>query len=583
MNINIKIFTVLLLVIVSSQLFGQHKPFTDNTTLTWDQCIASYDALDKISDQARLLEVGKTDVGRPLDLFVINSDGVFEPELFNRKKIVILVNNGIHPGEPDGIDASLMWCREILKPDNDMSKFLENVIICIIPIYNVDGSLIRGSFSRANQDGPEEYGFRGNARNLDLNRDFIKCDSENARAFSRIFTRLKPDVFIDNHVSDGADYTYTMTLISTQSDKLGGTTGKYLKEKMEPALFAGMDNCGDPMMHYVNTMGNTPQSGLLEFLETPRFASGYAALYNTLSFITETHMLKPFPQRVESTYHFINVLVEYCHKNADEIIGIRKKAQQDWMKMKEWPLNYELDTTKFEKIKFAGYETISEPSKVGSGDRIRYDRSKVKEMEIPYYRKFVATTFVVVPDYYLVPQAWREVIERLRLNGVQMEKMDKDTVIEVETYFLDKFETSSRPYEGHYNHSDTKVTSRKTKVQFFKGDWKISTRQIARRYLIETLEPQSNDSFFTWNFFDSVLQQKEWFSDYVFEEKAEELLKNDSELNKEFESVLAADKNLQNNHWNQLYWLYRHSPYYEKTINRYPVYRLMASPTKVGK
>ncbi len=575
MNIIVKIFTVQLFVIVSCQLYGQHKPFTANTTLTWSQCIARYDSLDKISDQARLLEVGKTDVGKPLHLFVINSDGVFEPELFDRNKIIILINNGIHPGEPDGIDASLMWCKEILEPDNEMSGFLENVIVCIIPIYNVDGALIRSSTSRANQDGPEEYGFRGNARNLDLNRDFIKCDSENARAFSRIFTRLQPDVFVDNHVSDGADYTYTMTLISTQSDKLGGKTGKYLKEKMEPALFSGMDQLGDPMMHYVNTMGNTPQSGILEFLETPRFASGYATLFNTLSFITETHMLKPFPQRVESTYNFIKVLIAYCHKNAAEIIDVRKNSRNDWMKMKEWPLNYELDTTKSEKIKFAGYETVSEPSKVGIGDRIRYDRSKVSEMEIPYYRKFVPTTFVTVPDYYLVPQAWREVIERLRLNGVQMEKMEKDTTIEVETYFLDKFETNGRPYEGHYNHSGTKVTNRKIKVQFFKGDWKISTKQIARRYLIETLEPQSDDSFFAWNFFDSVLQQKEWFSDYIFEEKAEELLKNDPQLKKEFESLLATDKDLQNNHWNQLYWLYRHSPYYEKTVNLYPIYRIM--------
>jgi hypothetical protein len=574
MNINIKIFTALWLVIVSSRLYGQHQPFTDNTTLTWSQCIAAYDSLDKISDQARLLEVGKTDVGKPLHLFVINADGVFEPELFDRNKIIILINNGIHPGEPDGIDASLMWCREILKPDNSMSKLLENVILCIIPIYNVDGSLMRGSFSRANQDGPEEYGFRGNARNLDLNRDFIKCDSENARAFSRIFTRLQPHVFVDTHVSDGADYTYTMTLIATQSDKLGGKTGKYLKEKMEPALFDGMDKCGDPMMHYVNNMGNTPQSGILEFLETPRFASGYAALYNTLSFITETHMLKPFPQRVESTYQFIKVLVQYCHQNASEIIQIRKSANEEWMKLKEWPLNYEVDTTRFEKIKFDGYETISEPSKVGSGDRIRYDRSKVKNMEIPYFRKFVPTTFVAVPDFYIVPQAWREVIERLRLNGVQMERIEKDTTIEVETYFLDKFETSGRPYEGHYYHSDTKVTVRKTIVRFFKGDWKISTRQVSRRYLIETLEPQSNDSFFAWNFFDSVLQQKEWFSDYIFEERAEELLKSDPQLKKEFESVLASDKDLQNNHWNQLYWLYRHSPYFEQTVNRYPVYRL---------
>ena len=85
-----------------------------------------------------------------------------------------------------------------------------------IPVYNVDGALSRQDTSRVNQNGPEAFGFRGNARHLDLNRDFIKADSLNARTFAQVFTRWDPDVMVDTHTSNGADYQHVVTLIATQ-------------------------------------------------------------------------------------------------------------------------------------------------------------------------------------------------------------------------------------------------------------------------------------------------------------------------------------------------------------------------------
>jgi hypothetical protein len=220
----------------SAALNGQHHmPFTSNRSLSWEESIAFYSQLDRQSEYARLLTIGSTDVGKPLHLFVLDKEQRFEPELLNRKKTIVLINNSIHPGEPDGADACAWLCSEMLEPSNPLHALLDSVILCIIPVYNVDGALRRNSTSRANQEGPEAYGFRGNARNLDLNRDFVKCDSENARSFSRLFTRLKPHVFVDTHVSNGADYPYTMTLITTQVHKLGGAAGEYLRGVMEPA------------------------------------------------------------------------------------------------------------------------------------------------------------------------------------------------------------------------------------------------------------------------------------------------------------------------------------------------------------
>ncbi len=201
-----------------------------NKSVTYDQAISKYKFLDEKYPQAKLIEMGMTDIGRPLHLFVISSDEKFSPEEAKKSgKLVFLINNAIHPGEPDGVDACIRYSERILA---DKKALPSNVVILIIPFYNIDGAMKRGCCSRANQNGPEAYGFRGNARNLDLNRDFIKCDSENAASFTSLFRAWDPDVFLDTHVSDGSDYQYTMTLISTQHNKLGGPAGKFARRDL---------------------------------------------------------------------------------------------------------------------------------------------------------------------------------------------------------------------------------------------------------------------------------------------------------------------------------------------------------------
>ena len=175
-----------------------------------------------------------SDAGYPYQLVLYSNDGTADPEQWHAKgKLVILIINGIHPGEPDGIDASMMLIRDLV---DGKIRIPDQIALAVIPVYNIGGALNRNSFSRVNRDGPAAYGFRGNAQNLDLNRDFTKCDSKDARSFTEIFHWLSPEVQLDNHVSDGADYQYTMTLISTQWNKLGGALGKFAHEQFDPAL-----------------------------------------------------------------------------------------------------------------------------------------------------------------------------------------------------------------------------------------------------------------------------------------------------------------------------------------------------------
>ncbi len=547
---------------------AQDPIFSGNTSVTYDEAIARYQELEK-SAYAELREIGMTDVGRPLHVFVIE-----KPIESNDKRPILLINNGIHPGEPCGIDASIQFAERILDEQHALHRYLDSVVVAIIPVYNIDGALRRGCCVRANQDGPEAYGFRGNARNLDLNRDFIKAESRNARSFHTLFHRVNPHVLIDTHTSNGADYSYVMTMINAQPDKAGGAIGAYIREQMTPSLYERMANEGFPMTPYVYSMGKTPETGIRDFLETPRFSTGYAALFNTIGYTSETHMLKPFAQRVESTYRFLVSTLAYMHAHASEIVSLKEASDRQVENQKTFALDWELDTTRYQHFTFDGYTAEYPVSQVTGATRLRYNREKPFREPIRHYTHFNVTKSVQAPQAYVVPFAWGEVIARLVANGVEIEMLEDDEVMEVEAYYIDDFTSGHLPYEGR--HLKTVKTLRKEveQVQLFKGDCIVRVNQKANRFIVETLEPEGVDSFFRWGFFDSVLQQKEWYSDYVFEDTAARLLDESPELRAAFEAAKAENSSMANSPREQLFWIYLRSPHYEGSVNRYPAFRI---------
>ncbi len=551
-----------------------NQPFTGNSSIPYPELIEEYKALDANCKFAQLLEFGQSDIGEPLHIFVINPDLNFDLKSLADEKVVLLINNGIHPGEPCGVDASLKLAKDLLAKDSPMQSFLENVVVCIIPMYNIGGALNRGCCSRANQNGPDEYGFRGNARNLDLNRDFVKCDSQNAKSFNKLMGSLSPHLFIDTHTSNGADYQYVMTMIATQPDKATAILGEYIRNEINPAVYETMKASGWEMIPYVNTMGKTPESGITDFLETPRYSTGFTSLHNCIGFTSETHMFKPFEQRVESTYQFEKALLAFANEHAQEIRERKSQANQAVRSQREYAIQWGLDTTQWKDLDFKGYEAEYTTSLVTGKERLHYNREKPKNLDIKYFDHFMPALMVEAPNYYIIPQAWIEVIERLEWNQVAMTRLEDSHVIEVETYHIVDYKTSSKPYEGHYLHHDVQLEKTKENITFRKGDYVVKVNQKLNRYIVETLEPQSVDSFFAWNFFDSILQQKEWFSDYVFEDQAEQMLGDNESLRTEFEAKKLIDEEFAASHWWQLYWLYQRSENYENTFNRYPVYRV---------
>ena len=555
---------------VAKEYLTPFEKGTRNQTATYDETIAFYESLSSDFAAISMEEIGITDSGKPLHLINFSMNNI-DWDSPNEDKIKILINNGIHPGESDGIDATMMLMRDLATGKIESP---DNLILSAIAIYNVGGALNRNSTSRTNQNGPEEYGFRGNARNYDLNRDFIKSDTRNALAFYEVYHKIHPDIFIDNHVSNGADYQYTLTHLFSQHSKMANDAGDYIHNKLQPQLEERLAQRDWDITPYVNVYGRSPETGFSQFMDHPRYSTGYTALWNTLGMMVETHMLKPYEDRVNGTKALMEEMIFIGSENLEEIKATRLKSLEKDMKLKSYAFNYVVDRTMADTLSFKGYKAINEKSDLTGNNLLTYDRSQPFEKDVVYRTYFKAQDSITVPDFYVIPSGQWEVIDRLRANEVDMEVVGKDSIMEVMQYRISNYNTSTAAYEGHYPHAQIEVEERVEQVRFRESDILIPTSQPGIKYIIETLEPQMADSFFKWNFFDTVLQQKEGFSSYVFEATAKKLLKENQDLKKAFDSLKEADKDFAQSNNRQLEWLHKKSPNYENAHLTYPVYRL---------
>lgn len=541
-------------------------------TATYDDVISFYSNLAETYPEISIKAIGETDSGKPLHIVTLNPNLEFDFESIRKnKKRILLINNGIHPGESDGIDATMLLFRDIVL---GTIKMPEQTVLVTIPIYNIGGSLNRNSTTRTNQNGPLEYGFRGNARNYDLNRDFIKCDTKNAKTFAKIYHLVQPDVFIDNHVSNGADYQYTLTHLFTQHNKLGGRLGDFLHTEMMPQLEQKLKDKNWDITPYVNVFNRTPEKGFSQFMDHPRYSTGYTTLFNTLGMMVETHMLKPYKQRVEGTYELMKSMIEITETEGDKIAKLRENAIKEFQNKTRYPIQWTIDSTKSSTLKFKGYEGEFTDSKITGFKRLKYDSAKPFTKDVIYKNYMVSTLEIDIPKAYIIPQGWWTIIDVLKLNHVEMTPLKKDSTLTVSSYKIKDYNTRTQAYEGHYPHYNVSLNTSEEQVSFAKGDYIVYTNQNAIRYIIETLEPQAPDSFFNWNFFDTILQQKEGFSPYVWEDKALEILAAQPELESKFNLKKNSDQDFAKNWYAQLDWLHKQSKNYEKAHLQYPVYKL---------
>jgi hypothetical protein len=322
-----------------------------------------------------------------------------------------------------------------------------------------------------------------------------------------------------------------------------------------------------------------PDDGIADFLDSPRFSTGYAALHHTIGFMPETHMLKAFAARYHGTRALVESALAYTVAHGDTIRAARAADRAAVSAGTPVALDWKLDLQHSRPFRFSGFQAVYEPSRLGSYQRLRYDRAAPWERDIPYFDRYEATASAVPPRAYLLPQAWHDVALRLKAHGVPLQRATRAGLVPAEAYRIARFEKRRVPFEGRHLHDVLEVHAEPMVAAVAEGDWLLPLGGPKDRFIVEVMEPLGIDSFFRWSFFDSVLDKKERFSDYVFEDEAERLLAAEPELRRRFETWKAAHPELLGDPQAVLSFIFFGSRRYaEPEWQRCPVLRLLELP-----
>jgi murein tripeptide amidase MpaA len=550
------------------------------TTPTYAETRAFLERLDKTSNEIKLTAFGKTGEGRDLMLVIAARDNAFTPPEARRQgKIVVLVQACIHAGESDGKDAGLALLRDIAI-NKKRADLLDKAVVLFEPIYNADGHENRSPFKRINQNGPEETGWRGNARNINLNRDYIKADEPETRAWLRLWNEWQPDFFVDCHVTDGADYQYDLTYQFEHHETVAPALKNWLETAIEKRAVAATEKQNHLLAPYLEFVDNRDFSkGISEFLSTPRFATGYPPLVrNRPAVLIETHMLKPYKQRVVATYDFLVAMLAEINQNPQALREAIRQADAESAARRlrageNLPLSLKL-TNKSTEFELKAVASRVEKSEISGADWVRFDNSKPVTLTIPFFNQTAVAESITLPAAYVVPPQWRTAIELLELHGVQAERLTEPRAFEVETYRLSQPKWATASFESRVMLRDfktEKITETKT---FPAGSVLVKIAQPNGKAAVHLLEPLAPDSLVRWGFFNSIFEQKEYGESYVLEKLAREMLAKDAKLKAEFEEKLKTDKDFAASPRARLNFFFERSPYFDKNIGAYPVARI---------
>ncbi|MGI8670567.1 MAG: M14 family metallopeptidase [Aridibacter sp.] len=548
-------------------------------TPRYEETISFSKKLDAASDLIVYKTFGKSSEGRDLPLLIASTDKTFTPESARKsKKAIILIQAAIHSGESDGKDAGFALLRDIAITKTRLD-LLDNAIILFIPIYNVDGHELFSKYNRINQNGPEEMGFRANSANQNLNRDYIKADTPETVNWLKLWNEWNPDFFIDCHVTDGADFQYNITYEFAHHAEISEYLKKWMDEHFEKNVVLKVESEGNLLTHYLQFIDSgDPAKGIVTFIATPKFATGYTPLQNRNGLLIETHSVKPYKSRVRGTYNVLRYTIEEIGKNKESLFEANKKADAETVESgetydpkAEFPLSQKIGNAS-QPFEFKGLEIKFKDSEI-SGTKQVYYGTKPVNLTIPQFDSAVIEKSAAPPLYYIIPPQWIEVIQRLDYHGIKYKRLKEAKEFEVESYKFDEPKWANAPFEGHITLSFKSIPIKEKRI-FPKNSLIVPLAQKNAKVAIHWLEPDSPDSAMYWGFFNAIFEQKEYSESYIMEDIATEMLANDENLRKEFVEKLK-DEKFAKNPQARLRFLYERSPYYDKRIGIYPVGRIL--------
>ena len=543
-------------------------------TSTYDETVDFYKRLEAASPFAKLTVFGQTSQQRDLHCLIVSKDEAFTPEAAEKTgKAIILIQNGIHSGEIDGKDASMMLLREILIT-KERAALLDSVTMLVIPIFNADGHENTSRYTRANQYGPENAGFRTTAQRYNLNRDYLKMDSPEMRAWVKLWTTWMPDFFIDNHVTDGHDWQYVLTYTMPWHPNAAPQVQDWTNKVFDPYFIPRCTELGFPPFPYAFPLRDHPNQGIGTFVDIPRFSTGYTALWNRPGLLIEMHSLKEYKPRVLGNVAAMVAVLEVLNRDCS---GLRRAiadadAQLTSGTLTSQPLTYEAtgDST-FTAV--LNYPVTMDSSAITGGKYARWDRARPLTDTVPYFGSFRAKKSIVPPRAYLIPKEWTEIIDRLRGHGVKLDTLTSATEISVELYRLDSVKFAGESFEGRVGVSYT-TSVRDTALRYPSGTVVVNTRQPAGKVAMQALEPDGPDSFLSWGFMNTILEQKEYGEGYIVDPLADSMYANNALIKVEFDARVATDTTFAKSTAAKRDFFYKRSRFAEGGLNWYPIARV---------
>lgn len=548
-------------------------------TPRFDETFDWFRRLEAASPQVRMFEFGRSAQGRALQAVVVSADGIDSPEAARASgRPVLLIQAAIHPGENEGKDVLMALARDLTLAQRHPG-LLEPVILLLVPIFNVDGHERFSPYNRINQNGPEAMGWRSTAQNLNLNRDFTKADSPEMQAWLRLWQAWQPDLLVDMHNTNGADYQYAMTWAYETEQNIEPELADWQREVFEGAVRPALAAQGWPLTFYVMLKDSTDlAAGLVEGASSPRFSVGYAAAANRPGLLVETHMLKDFATRTRVNEVLLVEMLRAIGRDPQALK--RAVAAADARRFgsgESVPLAFGL-SERTESMDFLGYEYSRSESELSGGTWVQYHPDRPRTFSLPVQREVTVTAEAPAAAAYALPPQWQAVAMRLALHGIQMQQLQAPLQVEAGRYRFSEVAWAPRPFEGRHLVTGLGQQLEPVRQELPAGSWILPMDQPRARLLALLLEPASPDSFLRWGFFDAIFEDKEYAEPRVMEAMAREMLAADPALRTEFEARLAADAEFAASPRARLRFFYERTPYFDSELNRYPVLRLERWP-----
>ena len=548
-------------------------------TPRYDKTVEYCKQLDDASSLIKYSSFGKSPQGRDLPIIIVDKNQNFTPESVRKSgNAVLLIEACIHAGESEGKDAGLMLIRDIVI-NKKYPELLNHVTILFIPIFNVDGHERFSAYNRINQNGPKEMGWRTTAQNLNLNRDFTKADAPEMQYWLKMYSNWLPDFFIDVHTTDGADYQYTITygmqILGNMNKAHTDWQKKYLSEVEE---LLKKDNV--LMFPYVSfRQWHNPKSGLIQGIAPPRYSTGYSSIQNRPGLLIETHMLKDYKTRVDAVYHMVRHSLEIMNTDFEKLIQINSNADKEVaskeFRNKELIVSYKTSAdSSIVKFKGIDYDIVKSDL---TGDLWFIYGKEPKEFDIVSFEKQKAVDKVKLPEAYIIPVEWTQVIERLALHGIKYKTLKEPTELEVEMIRFSNVNFANSSFEGRQMVQDFNTQKFITKKEFPAGSVVVEMNQRTALIIAHLLEPIAPDSYVRWGFFNPIFERKEYVETYVMEKMAREMIAKNPDLKIEYDKAVAENPEYYNNQYTKLFWFFERTPYWDQQLNLYPIGKIFDS------